>query len=167
MKRLSYIFTILGILLTLFMLATHTTPAQLLSNGAGNELLTPMERGVVIIKSSQGTHHGINVDIARSHKIQEIGLMHRTELPLSEGMLFIFDAPKEVTFWMKETLIPLDILFIDSQNVIFNIIKNTTPLSTTSLISGAPATKVLEINANLTEQWGIHIGDTITDSTQE
>ncbi len=92
---------------------------------------------------------------------QAKGLMHRSFLAKSAGMLFCFDSEALRSFWMKNTLIPLDIIFISAQGAIVNIVENARPMSEESVKSGAPAQYVLEINGGLCQAFGIAVGDQV------
>lgn len=72
-------------------------------------------------------NHTFTVEIADTDSERRIGLMNRTELPADHGMLFVFDEPQQVSFWMKNTLIPLDILYFDADNKLTQIYANTPP----------------------------------------
>ena len=88
-----------------------------------------------------------HVEIAKTSEEQAEGLMHRLELKKNEGMLFLFDNEKKASFWMKNTLIPLDIIFINKNGSINKIYKNTIPKSLKRIISKGEVLAVLEINA--------------------
>ena len=88
-----------------------------------------------------------HVEIAKTSEEQAEGLMHRLELKKNEGMLFLFDNEKKASFWMKNTLIPLDIIFINKNGSINKIYKNTIPKSLKRIISKGKVLAVLEINA--------------------
>lgn len=89
------------------------------------------------------------------------GLMHRRHLPRWSGMLFIFPDERPVAFWMRNTLIPLDMLFVDARGVIRHIHPNAQPLDETPISSGVPVRFVLEINGGLSERLGIAPGDVL------
>jgi len=89
-----------------------------------------------------------------------IGLMNRDSLELDSGMLFVFDTPQDTTFWMKNTLIPLDIIFIDSNGTVLNIAEadpepGVTDQSLTRYYSDGKAKWVLEVNQGLSSENGI------------
>lgn len=90
------------------------------------------------------------------------GLMGVKSLPNNHGMLFHFNPPtKQLSFWMKNTLIPLDILFIDANNMIYKIAKDNIPKSLTKISPEQKARYVLEINAGLADKYHIEVGDKI------
>lgn len=101
------------------------------------------------------------VEVVATEASRERGLMYRTSLPANAGMLFDFKSSREVAFWMKNTFIPLDIIFIDESGRIVNIAAQATPLSEEPLPSAGPVLGVLEINGGRAEQLGIHAGDMV------
>lgn len=103
-----------------------------------------------------------DIEIADTDYETQTGLMHRHTMEENRGMLFIFPDMRVRSFYMKNTYIPLDIIYLDKENVIVSIQKNAKPLDETSLPSGIPAQFVLEINAGLSEKWLIKIGDKMT-----
>ncbi len=101
------------------------------------------------------------VAIANSAATREHGLMNLEKLDQKYGMLFIFDSYLVVNMWMKNTLIPLDMIFINENNVIVNIKEDTEPLSLKVISSQKAVQKVLEINAGLSKKLGIKNGQKI------
>jgi uncharacterized protein len=112
------------------------------------------------IKSKTKTHSFI-VEVAETGAQQAKGLMFRTELADNRGMLFPFAELRMASFWMKNTVIPLDIIFIRSDGVIENIAENTEPYSTIPVESTAPVAAVLELRGGLTAEMGIMAGDKV------
>jgi uncharacterized protein len=105
-------------------------------------------------------------ELAITAQQQQQGLMNRSFLPHNQGMLFLIDPPRNVTFWMKDTLIPLDIIFIDETKKIINIEsaeveQNVSVFSLTRYYSHLPATYVVEINYGLSKFFGIKNGTEI------
>jgi len=88
-----------------------------------------------------------HVEVAKTNEEQAEGLMYRLELKKNGGMLFLFNNEKKASFWMKNTLIPLDIIFINKNGSINKIYKNTIPKSKKRIISKGEVLAVLEINA--------------------
>lgn len=103
-----------------------------------------------------------NVEIANTENQRIKGLMNRDDIKNNEGMLFIFPSEHKVNMWMKDTYIPLDIIFISKNKYIVDIIKNTKPESKTILQSKFVAKYVLEIKAGLVEFLNINIGDIVS-----
>lgn len=126
--------------------------------------LTPSEAGLeqtqLCIESGTRTH-SFTVEIARTSPQQARGLMFRNELADDKGMIFPFGEPRMASFWMKNTVIPLDIIFVRADGKIENIAANTTPYSTDPVESSAPVAAVLELRGGLTAELGIKPGDTV------
>lgn len=106
----------------------------------------------------------LDIEIADDEYERQTGLMHRASLEENQGMLFIFEEESPRSFYMKNTYIPLDILFINAENKIVSFTENAEPTDETSLPSNAPAKYVLEINGGLIERWGLEIGNEISFS---
>ncbi|MDH7445000.1 DUF192 domain-containing protein [Aquimarina sp. 2201CG14-23] len=104
----------------------------------------------------------LDIEIADNDYERETGLMYRKSMQENRGMLFIQENFKPQSFYMKNTLIPLDIIYIDDQYKIVSFQKNAKPLDETSLPSGKPAKYVLEINGGLSDQWNLKEGDSIS-----
>lgn len=104
----------------------------------------------------------LHVELARDQAAWAQGLMHRQKLDNHTGMLFIFNHVAPRNFWMKNTYIPLDIFFIDAQQLVVNIAYNTVPLTETSIKSVKPVQFVLETAAGFANNYAIHIGDKVT-----
>ena len=102
-----------------------------------------------------------SVEIADDFEEQRVGLMNRPSMPISAGMLFVYDAPRSLSFWMRNTLIPLDMLFIDAQGVVQHIHHRAVPLDETSIFGGDNLTSVLEINGGLANRLGIQVGSEV------
>lgn len=101
------------------------------------------------------------VEIADTDAEREKGLMFRKEVPPDRGMLFDFKTPREVAFWMKNTLIPLDIIYIRADGTVLSIARNTTPLSEAPIPSGGPILGVLELAGGRAGEIGLMPGDRI------
>jgi uncharacterized membrane protein (UPF0127 family) len=100
------------------------------------------------------------VEVAASPEQQERGLMFRQSVAPDGGMIFPYNPPQQVAFWMKNTLVPLDIIFIDANHKIARI-TNAQPLDLTPLPSGVPVTGVLELAGGRAAELGIKEGDTV------
>ena len=109
---------------------------------------------------SIGTHH-FNVEIASTTGEMERGLMFRKSLAPDAGMLFVFDKPQPVVMWMKNTLISLDMLFIDAQGTITHIAPNAKPKSLDMIDSKGPVLAVLELRGGICEKKNIKVGDRV------
>lgn len=103
----------------------------------------------------------IDIEIADKPEKIETGLMYRRSLPDKAGVLFIYKQPQPLSFWMKNTYIPLDIIFVDENMQIVTIRKDTKPLSEDSIPSYRDSMYVIEVNAGFCDKYGIQIGDYI------
>lgn len=113
---------------------------------------------------SGATRHRFQVEVMRNDEQRARGLMFRREMAQDRGMLFDFKREQPVAFWMKNTYLPLDMIFIDSKGVIVNIAENTEPLSERSVPSVKPVLGVLEVNAGVSRRLGIKPGDRVEHS---
>jgi uncharacterized membrane protein (UPF0127 family) len=112
------------------------------------------------IASKTGVHR-FTVEVAATPEEQETGLMFRKSLAPDRGMIFPYDPPQDVSFWMKNTLIPLDIVFIRADGTIARI-DNAQPMDITPLPAGEPVAVVLEIAGGRAKQLGIKEGDRVS-----
>lgn len=118
------------------------------------------ERHSFSILSKNGTEHRFQVELAVTPSEQERGLMFRTDLGEQHGMLFLYNTPQPgLSFWMKNTYIPLDLLFIGPDQQIVFIHENAKPLSEDLITTPVPAVAVLEIKGGLVKKLGINVGD--------
>lgn len=101
------------------------------------------------------------IEVALTPAAQEQGLMYRKSMPDSSGMLFVFDISEPLAFWMRNTIIPLDIIYADSAKQIVKIISNAVPYSEKQLLSVKPAMYVVEMNAGFAKKHGLREGDFI------
>ena len=109
----------------------------------------------IVISASEYGCYRFKVWVAVTNQEHSRGLMHVRDLPTDAGMLFVYRNPGRRSMWMKNTYIPLDILFIRHDGTVSSIISNTEPLSLRSISSIEPVTYVLELNAGTTEQLAI------------
>jgi uncharacterized membrane protein (UPF0127 family) len=101
----------------------------------------------------------LTLEVARTPQARELGLMYRQELPADRGMIFIYPSERPRSFWMKNTLISLDILYLDKDFTIVSLVENAIPHSLVSRTSqGHPAQYVIEIRGGLAAQKGITVG---------
>jgi uncharacterized membrane protein (UPF0127 family) len=123
--------------------------------GAAAQDLQPLE-----IASKSGVHV-FGVEMAVTPEQQAKGLMFRRELPEKQGMLFDFHREQPTAFWMKNTYIPLDMIFIRADGRILRIAENTKPLSEDMVPSGGPVRAVLEVIGGTAKKLGIAPGDRV------
>ena len=129
---------------------------------AQSDGLSGASKAYNLVIESGDTKHRFTVELAASPEERQIGLMHRTELAPDGGMIFDFgDEPILIAMWMKNTLIPLDMAFLDEDGKIINIAENTTPMSLESIPSNGPAVGVLEVSGGTFARLGIKAGDQI------
>ncbi len=100
-----------------------------------------------------------SVDVADSEAERSRGLMFVEEMATMQGMLFVYDGPSTVSFWMRNTLIPLDMVFVDETGVVRNIHSMAQPLDETPIFGGTDIQYVLEINGGMAERLGLQAGD--------
>ena len=115
------------------------------------------------ITTHDGRTHRFRVEIADNDASRERGLMFRKSLGPDVGMLFDFKEPQYVSFWMKNTLIPLDMLFIDTRGRVVNVAAMATPMSETTIPSAAPVLAVLELRGGRAAELGIKPGDEVRE----
>jgi uncharacterized membrane protein (UPF0127 family) len=111
--------------------------------------------------SSGGKSHRFTVELADDDTERGIGLMHRGQMADDHGMLFDFETPRRVAFWMRNTFIPLDMLFLKSDGEVVSIIENVTPHSEDTVGPSRPVRAVLELNAGLVKKLGLKVGDMV------
>jgi uncharacterized membrane protein (UPF0127 family) len=133
-----------------------------LSSGCGSDEQQVMKEPEFLVEGtldfvrSDGTPFlRIAVELAETHEEQLRGLMGRRSLPSKGGMLFVYPQAIEQSFWMKNTPLPLDIVFIAEDSTIVNIARRTRPLSEETIRSSAPAQYVLELRAGFVDRYGI------------
>lgn len=117
-------------------------------------------RGLVSIDTSTGVEL-FDVEIAITSQQRGRGLMEREFLARDEGMLFLYDSERMVSMWMKNTLIPLDMLFVDDDGIVRHIARKTEPLSLDVISSRVPVVAVLEIPGGVAQDLGIAVGDRV------
>jgi uncharacterized membrane protein (UPF0127 family) len=117
--------------------------------------------GTLSIHTHDGKSQVLTIEIARTEQEREYGLMNRPSMAPDHGMLFDFGSDQPVYMWMKDTLIPLDMLFIDRTGRIAGIAARAVPMSTAIIASPGPVRAVLELNGGSADRLGIAVGDTI------
>lgn len=126
-----------------------------------NEEIPFREEGTLAFVREGDTLTAINIEVADNDSARTRGLMGRTSLPDSSGMLFIFPSEEEQSFWMANTPLSLDMFFAGADSQIVRIAKYTTPLSSESVTSQGPAQFVVETPAGFADQHGIVEGDRV------
>ncbi len=103
-------------------------------------------------------HHAITIELADTEEKKRLGLMFRTELADGHGMLFPYDSPHQITMWMKNTYISLDMVFIGADGTVVRVARNTEPMSESIVSSERPALGVLELKSGAADRYQIRAG---------
>lgn len=138
-----------------------SAPETTVSSGTASEttaVTTSGEFATVSLVPSDGERVELEVEIADDERERQRGLMERTELAENVGMLFVFEQQQQLSFWMKNTFIPLSVAYIDSEGRIIDV-QDMEPLDTTRHPSAEPAMYALEVNQGFFEERGIEVGD--------
>ncbi|MFC0283370.1 DUF192 domain-containing protein [Camelimonas abortus] len=128
--------------------------------GPGAPHVTPAHPAELAVETATGVHR-FRIELRDDDAGRMTGLMHRRAMPDNHGMLFDFGREEPVAMWMKNTLLPLDMLFIRADGTILSIAENATPLSTRIIFSGGPVRYVLELNAGAAARIGARPGDQV------
>ena len=159
-------FTVLSISTALFLSCNQTGKNPSKHHQAQTKELNPKfkKEGELIFFAANriDTIKQIALEFAETEEEITQGLMYRRSVPDSIGMIFIFDQAEPRSFWMRNTYVPLDILFINDSQQIVTIRANTRPLSDESVPSSAPAQYVLEVVGGFCEKYGITEGDYVS-----
>ena len=124
---------------------------------AGNVSADVCKPDLLDIKSG-GDVSRFSVEIADTYEERAIGLMNRPHMGQFAGMLFVYDRPQQVSFWMKNTLIPLDMLFIDESGIVTRIHENAIPHDRTGIPGGNRIQYVFEVNGGMVDLLDIEVG---------
>jgi len=122
--------------------------------------LERFEKSALSIVTAKGEAK-FEVEIAKTPTQQAQGLMYRRSMPANAGMLFVYTRPQPVSYWMKNTFIPLDMIFIGANGRIVNIRQRTVPHSLVPVRSKGKVQAVLELNGGTTSRLGIKVGDSV------
>jgi len=128
--------------------------------GFGNGTLSAQTLESLEIVTSTGPHN-FSVEVMRTPEELEKGLMFRRFLPDERGMLFDFKVEKPVMMWMKNTYLPLDMIFIAKSGKVVSITQHAEPMSEKIISSGKPTYSVLEVNAGTVSKIGLKVGDEV------
>ena len=125
----------------------------------GPQPVLPKQRLVIV--THDGKRHAFDVEVARTPQQQVTGLMFRTSVPADGGMLFVWPQPQESEMWMKNTLVPLDMVFIETDGTIRHIAEDTVPHSLAIIDSHGAVSATLELQGGITAKLGIVPGDKV------
>lgn len=114
----------------------------------------------LVLKTESG-EHSYTVEIADTDRERATGLMFRRSLPEKSGMIFLYDPPQRVGMWMRNTYIPLDMVFITAEGTVRRVEADTEPFSTDLIRSGGEVAAVLELNAGQAAKIGVKPGDRV------
>ena len=133
-------------------------PRTQTDNTAQDYQAPPLPKGKVILPDAYGGRQLVEVEIATTPRETERGMMWRKEAPPGTGMLFVFEGEEDRSFWMRNTLIPLDIIFLTSDGTVAGVIENAKPLSLESRTIGRPSHYVLEVHGGWSAKVGLRTG---------
>jgi len=123
--------------------------------------LETFARSTLTVETAAGGRYRFDVEMAETQAQQMQGLMFREKMAPDAGMLFVYKQPQPASFWMKNTLIPLDMIFIGADGRIVNIHQNAVPHSLDGVNSAGPVKGILEINGGMSARLGIRAGDRV------
>jgi uncharacterized membrane protein (UPF0127 family) len=126
--------------------------------------LVTFPKDTVTIETAAGAKHRFDVELATSPQQISQGLMFRRQMAADAGMLFLFERPDPAVFWMKNTFIPLDMIFIGTDGRILNIAERTIPQTETPVPASGPTRAVLEVNGGTAARLGLKPGDRVRHS---
>lgn len=161
MKIFSIILVLFAILLSSCQKQPEDIKVDTTSNKDAGKILFKKQGEVNFQDSAKKLIKQIDVEIAETEETRHLGLMYRENMQEQQGMLFIFPNEEFQSFYMKNTVIPLDIIFINAKKQIVKIHKMTEPYSEKSLPSGKPSLYVVEVNGGFTGKYNIKEGDYI------
>lgn len=136
---------------------TGLLAATLVAAGASQAVAAACRVDQIDLRGPEGAARFV-VEIADDDEERARGLMFREEMAQSHGMLFLFDPPRPVAFWMRNTPLPLDLIFLDASGRVLNVIADAVPFSEEHLPSDGVTRAVLEVNAGLAARYGIGPG---------
>lgn len=150
--RISFSVLVKSALAALLLLMAGAVMAQ-------QQMIFP--RGELSIRTAGGETHDFSIELAVTDAQRQQGLMYRKEMAPDHGMLFDFGQTRQVSMWMENTILPLDMLFIRGDGTISHIKENAVPFSRDIIDSQGPVKFVLEINAGRARALGIAVGDKV------
>ncbi|HCF56414.1 MAG TPA: DUF192 domain-containing protein [Myxococcales bacterium] len=150
----------------LLLLALSGCPATAAKPGgpadAGTEEVRPLsQRGIARVLAADGRELPVEVEIASNDRDRARGLMFRKSMPEMAGMIFVFPEEGYQSFWMRNTYLPLDMLFIAADGAVVGIVENAEPLTTTPRAVDAESKLVLEVNGGWCSRNGVRRGDKV------
>lgn len=159
-RRQHLLITLVGIIVVLVGLRI----AYFHPEGGANPDRPTFKTDTLTIETQTGKTLHFQIELAESSMQQQYGLMFRTQMPEDQGMLFIYTPPRPVAMWMKNTLIPLDMVFVDSAGIIRYIHANARPQSLALIRYPYSVRAVIELNGGIAEKASIQTGDRVIHS---
>ncbi len=150
-----------SLLCTALLLGGLASPNCARADVTAPEPLSAFPQSLLAIRTASGKVVNFKIWTADRPSRQEQGLMFVHDIDDHAGMLFLFEPVRQITMWMKNTYLPLDLLFIDAKGRIDYIARRTTPLSTDLISDPKPVAAVLELKGGIAESFGIQPGDTV------
>ena len=158
-KKMAAILMIVAYILSI---TVSAIPVSAVRGGNGEKVSRPdFDRSTVTVIRTDGMRISFKAEVATRGKDQAYGLMFMRSMPDDQCMIFSYTSPMPVAFWMKNTLIPLDMLFVRPDGVIGQIKDKARPQDKTLIYSQGPVSAVIEINGGLAEKYGLSIGDKV------
>ena len=144
-----------------FLLFVFLIPAAaVFAQEAGSPMILPVDPAPLVAATDQGDVR-FQIEVADTPEERSRGLMFRERMPENQGMLFVFPQSLPVGFWMQNTILPLDLLFVSEEGEVRAILPGV-PFSTDTISPGVPVRFVLELNAGTAERQGIAVGDRLS-----
>jgi uncharacterized protein len=160
-KKRPNIYAIVGLVLFAGLILFLVYTNFLKKNEVDKEYMFRKDGELTFMDSTGNVKDKIDIQIANTEFDRELGLMFRKNMEENQGMLFIFPEASIQNFWMRNTLISLDMIFVNQDKKIITIRKNTTKLSDQTYSSTGPAMYVIEVNAGFADRYNIKVGDKI------
>lgn len=135
--------------------------AAAVAAGVAAQAPVDFKHSTLSIETADGVRHPFDIELALTQAQQTQGLMFREHLAADAGMLFYHRHDTVATMWMRNTILPLDMLFIAADGRIVDIVERTVPQSLTTISAGRPVRAVLEVNAGTARRLAIHTGDRV------
>ena len=151
----------------LVLFSTACSPQPTPGSNVGTGLGETFQADKLVVVNDNGVRHELDVYLALDFEQHRRGLMFVRKLPLTTGMLFVYDGSEQRSMWMKNTYISLDIVYARADGSVSSIIYNTEPLSLRSLASVEPVQYVLELNAGVARRFKIGAGSRLIWNSEE
>jgi len=160
--QIKKIAAVLMIIACILSTTVSSIPVSVVRGGNGEKVSRPdLDRSTVTVIRTDGMRFSFKAEVATRDKDQAYGLMFMRSMPDDQCMIFPYASPKPVAFWMKNTLIPLDMLFVRPDGVIGQIKAKARPQDKTLIYSQGPVNAVIEINGGLAKKYGLSTGDKV------